>query len=151
MRDGVKFRGLLPGGASTDFLTEQHLDVRMDFTEVQKAGSRMGTGTMIIWTIRPVRSAWCGTWSISSRKSPAAGARPAGAGSIGQNGSWAQWKKDRGGPNTWRRLEFQTKFNAPGNTFCALAPGAMEPLQSALKYFRADFERHIHEHRCPWR
>jgi NADH-quinone oxidoreductase subunit F len=31
----------------------------------------------------------------------------------------------------------------PGNTFCALAPGAMEPLQSALKYFREDFERYI--------
>ena len=48
MRDGVRFRGLLPGGASTDFLVEQHLDVAMDFTEVQKAGSRMGTGTMIV-------------------------------------------------------------------------------------------------------
>ena len=48
MRDGLTFRGVLPGGASTDFLTEQHLDVPMDFTEVQKAGSRMGTGTMII-------------------------------------------------------------------------------------------------------
>jgi len=31
----------------------------------------------------------------------------------------------------------------PGNTFCALAPGAVEPLQSALKYFREDFERYI--------
>jgi NADH-quinone oxidoreductase subunit F len=35
-------------------------------------------------------------------------------------------------------------------TFCALAPGAMEPLQSALKYFREDFERHIRDRRCPW-
>ena len=33
----------------------------------------------------------------------------------------------------------------------ALAPGAAEPLQSGLKYFRDDFERHIHEKRCPWR
>jgi len=29
--------------------------------------------------------------------------------------------------------------------------GAAEPLQSALKYFREDFERHIREKRCPWR
>jgi len=48
MRDGVKLRGLLPGGASTDFLLEEHLDVKMDFDSVQKAGSRLGTGTMII-------------------------------------------------------------------------------------------------------
>ena len=36
-----------------------------------------------------------------------------------------------------------TRMLGPGNTFCALAPGAMEPLQSALKYFREDFERYI--------
>ncbi len=32
------------GGASTDFLVEQHLDVKMDFESLQKAGSRLGTG-----------------------------------------------------------------------------------------------------------
>jgi NADH-quinone oxidoreductase subunit F len=37
-----------------------------------------------------------------------------------------------------------------GRTFCALAPGAMEPLQSALKLFHEDFDRHIREKRCPW-
>ena len=39
----------------------------------------------------------------------------------------------------------------PGNTFCALAPGAVEPLQSALKYFREDFVRHIRDGHCPWK
>ncbi len=48
MKDGYKFRGLLPGGASTDFLVEEHLDVPMDFSSVSKVGSRMGTGTMIV-------------------------------------------------------------------------------------------------------
>ena len=42
MRDGLRFRGLLPGGASTDFLVEQHLDVPMDFTEVAKVGQPPG-------------------------------------------------------------------------------------------------------------
>ena len=39
---------MLPGGASTEFLLEEHLDVKMDFDSVQKAGSRLGTGTMIV-------------------------------------------------------------------------------------------------------
>jgi len=42
-------------------------------------------------------------------------------------------------------LELHTRLLGPGNTFCALAPGAMEPLQSALKYFREDFEVYIRE------
>jgi NADH-quinone oxidoreductase subunit F len=39
----------------------------------------------------------------------------------------------------------------PGNTFCALAPGAMEPLQSGLKYFMDDFIKHITDKKCPWK
>ena len=48
MRAGLRFRGVLPGGASSDFLVEKHLDVPMDFDSVRKAGSRLGTGTMIV-------------------------------------------------------------------------------------------------------
>ncbi|MFP5407519.1 MAG: NADH-ubiquinone oxidoreductase-F iron-sulfur binding region domain-containing protein, partial [Gammaproteobacteria bacterium] len=48
MREGYRFRGLLPGGASTEFIVEEHLDVAMDFDSVQAAGSRLGTGTMIV-------------------------------------------------------------------------------------------------------
>ena len=151
MRDGVKFRGLLPGGASTDFLVEQHLDVPMDFSEVQKAGSRMGTGTMIILDdqtcpVGMVRNleqffaqescGWCTPcWSGLSWTEKILGAI--------ENG--------QGRPEHLEKLAFQAKFMGPGNTFCALAPGAAEPLQSALKYFRDDFERHIRDKRCPWR
>jgi NADH-quinone oxidoreductase subunit F len=59
-------------------------------------------------------------------------------------------EEGHGEPGDLDKLELQTRFMAPGNTFCALAPGAAEPLQSALKYFREDFERHIREKRCPW-
>jgi NADH-quinone oxidoreductase subunit F len=48
-------------------------------------------------------------------------------------------------------LEHHTKYLGPGNTFCAFAPGAMEPLQSALKYFRDDFEKHIQDKQCTYR
>src|SRR6266496_6608195 len=48
MLDGLNCRGLLPGGASTDFIVEQDLDIAMDFSALRKVGSRMGTGTMIV-------------------------------------------------------------------------------------------------------
>jgi NADH-quinone oxidoreductase subunit F len=31
MDDGYAFRGLLPGGASSLFMREEHFDVKMDF------------------------------------------------------------------------------------------------------------------------
>jgi NADH-quinone oxidoreductase subunit F len=151
MREGLKFRGLLPGGASTDFLTEQHLDVRMDFTEVQKAGSRMGTGTMIVLDDHtcPVGMLW--NLEHFFAQESCGWCTPCWSGL-----NWAErilrsMEEGRGQTGDLDKLEFQTKFNASGHTFCALAPGAMEPLQSALKYFHQDFEQHISEHRCPWK
>ena len=48
MRDGLTFRGLLPGGASTDFLVREHLDLPMDFESIQQGRQPLGTGTMIV-------------------------------------------------------------------------------------------------------
>ena len=151
MLDGFRFRGLLPGGASTDFLVEQHLDTPMDFTEVQKAGSRMGTGTMIVLDDKtcPVGMTWNLTHFFAQES--CGWCTPCWSG-LG----WAErvlkaMEEGQGQPGDLEKLAFQTRFWAPGHTFCALAPGAAEPLQSALKYFREDFERHITEGRCPWR
>src|SRR5574340_1120836 len=151
MRDGLRFRGLLPGGASTDFLTEQHLDVPMDFTEVQKAGSRMGTGTMIV-----LDDQTCPVGMVSNLEHFFA-QESCGWGTPCWSGlGWVErilkaMEEGRGPPGDLDKLAFQTRFWGPGHTFCALAPGAAEPLQSALKYFRADFEQHINEKCCPWK
>src|SRR5262249_10305956 len=48
MQEGLQFRGALPGGASTDFLIAEHLDIKMDYGSVQAAGSRLGTGNVIV-------------------------------------------------------------------------------------------------------
>jgi len=150
MRDGLGFRGLLPGGASTDFLTEQHLDVPMDFTEVQKAGSRMGTGTMIVLDDRtcPVGMLW--NLEHFFAQESCGWCTPCWSGLAWVERILNAMEEGRGEPGDIEKLAFQTKFLAPGHTFCALAPGAAEPLQSALRYFREDFERHIREKRCPW-
>src|SRR5690625_7455876 len=52
-------------------------------------------------------------------------------------------EEGRGKMEDLRILEFQTRFLAPGNTFCALAPGAMETLQRALKYFNIALENYV--------
>ena len=151
MRDGVKFRGVLPGGASTDFLTEEHLDVKMDFTEVQKVGSRMGTGTMIVLDDQtcPVGMVW--NLEDFFAQESCGWCTPCWSGLRWAERILAAFEEGNGNEADLEKLEWITKFCAPGHTFCALAPGAAEPLQSALKYFRDDFLRHVREKRCPWR
>lgn len=145
MQDGLKLKGFLPGGASVDFLLPEHLDLAMDYETVEQAGSRMGTATMIILDDQtcPVKMVlnleqffsqescgWCTPcrdglpWVVNLLQGIIDG---------------------RGRPEDLNLLERQTRLMGPGNTFCALAPGAMGPLQSALKYFREDFEKYFQQ------
>ncbi|HVO60684.1 MAG TPA: NADH-ubiquinone oxidoreductase-F iron-sulfur binding region domain-containing protein, partial [Terriglobales bacterium] len=151
MRDGLKFRGLLPGGSSTPFIVEEHLDTPMDYTEMPKAGSRLGTGTMIVLDDHtcPVGMAWNMT-KFFARES-CGFCTPCWSGLGCAERILRSMEDGQGKPGDLDKLASQANMWSPGNTFCALAPGAADPLQTAMKYFRADFERHITEHRCPWR
>ncbi|MGH7781413.1 MAG: NADH-quinone oxidoreductase subunit NuoF [Candidatus Binataceae bacterium] len=151
MRDGLKFRGLLPGGASTDFLIEEHLDVPMDFDEVQKAGSRLGTGTMIVLDDKTCPVGMCQNLEHFFAQESCGWCTPCWSGLRFAASTLKAMEEGQGKPGDIEKLEYQAWFCAPGHTFCALAPGAVEPLQSAVKYYREDFERHIQEKRCPWR
>ena len=151
MRDGYEFRGVLPGGASTDFLVEKHFDVKMDFTNVQKAGSRLGTGTMIVLDDHTCPIGLVYNLEKFFARESCGWCTPCREGIPWIAETLEAIENGRGRPEDIDFLAEQTSQLAMGHTFCALAPGAMEPLQSALKYFREDFERHIKEHRCPWR
>ncbi len=150
MQDGVRFRGLLPGGASTDFLVEEHLDVKMDFTEVAKVGSRMGTGTMIILDNQTCPVGMVRNLEHFFAQESCGWCTPCWSGLNWAEKALTALEEGQGQPADLEHLSFICNLCAPGNTFCALAPGAVEPLQSALKYFREDFDRHIAEKRCPW-
>ena len=151
MLDGYKFKGLLPGGASTDFLVEEHLDVPMDFSSISKVGSRLGTGTMIVMDDKTCPVAFIHNLISFFSNESCGFCTPCREG--------LPWivkvlEKIEAGQGTSKDIEilkFHTKYLGPGNTFCALAPGAMEPLQSGLKYFAEDFERHLKDGKCPWK
>ncbi len=150
MCDGYRLKGFLPGGGSTDFLLPQHIDTPMDYDEIGKINSRMGTGTitvlddkfcpikMVLNLVKFFAQESCG-WCTPCRDGL----------------PWAvslleKIERGEGKTSDIEQLIDITRFAAPGNTFCALAPGAVEPLQSALKYFLVDFEQHITQGCCPY-
>jgi NADH-quinone oxidoreductase subunit F len=149
--DGYHLRGIIPGGASTDFLTETHLDIKMDFTNVRMAGSRLGTGTMIILDDKTCPVAFIHNMIRFFALESCGWCTPCREGLPWTQKILESFEKGEAKPSDLDILEFQTQYMGPGNTFCAHAPGAVEPLQSGLKYFRDDFLRHINEKRCPWR
>ncbi|HMK50788.1 MAG TPA: NADH-quinone oxidoreductase subunit NuoF [Thermodesulfovibrionales bacterium] len=151
MRDGFRLRGIIPGGASTDFLLEEHLDAKMDFDSLQKFGSRMGTGTMIILDDRTCPVGMVLNLERFFARESCGWCTPCREGLPWIVNMLEAIEDGRGLPEDIDVLQEQASLLGPGMTFCALAPGAMEPLQSALKHFRTDFDRHIIGQSCPWR
>ncbi len=152
MEDGYKLRGFLPGGGSTDFLTEAHLDLPMDYDVIGKAGSRMGTGTMIILDDHTCPVGMVKNLVEFFARESCGFCTPCRDGLPWSAQVLDDIESGNGLPEDMATLQKQARFiGAIGNTHCALAPGAMEPLNSAMKYFREDFERHIEGKHCPYR
>ncbi len=151
MRDGYRFRGVIPGGASTDFLTADHLDVKMDYDSIAKAGSRLGTGAMIVLDDKTCPVGFVHNLLAFFARESCGWCTPCREGLPWIRNMLNEIENGKGDPGDLDILAQQCKLLGPGNTYCALAPGAVEPLQSALKYFREDFERHIKEKQCPWK
>ncbi|HUJ19749.1 MAG TPA: NADH-quinone oxidoreductase subunit NuoF [Nitrospirota bacterium] len=151
MQDGYGFRCLLPGGASTEFLTRDHFDVKMDFDSVMKAGSRMGTGTMIVLDDRTCPIGALHNLSAFFARESCGWCTPCREGLPWVTNILEAVEQGKGEMEDLETLQSLGDSLWLGKTYCALAPGAMEPLRSGLTLFRDEFERHIREKRCSYR
>jgi NADH-quinone oxidoreductase subunit F len=150
MQDGYELKGFLPGGGSTDFLLPEHLDLVMDPGAVQKAGSRLGTSLIMVLDDKtcPVG---CVRNLIKFFAHESCGwCTPCRDGLPWVEHILNKMEEGRGEMKDIAILQEMTTYMGPGNTFCALAPGAAEPLQSALKHYRAEFEDHV-AHGCSYK
>jgi NADH-quinone oxidoreductase subunit F len=151
MQAGYALRGTIPGGASTDFLLPEHLDTPMDFDSVARAGSRMGTGTMTVLDDRTCPVGFVHSIISFFARESCGWCTPCREGLPWIKKMLHAIENGQGEAEDIEVLEQQCRLLGPGNTFCAFAPGAVEPLQSALKCFRDDFEQHIRDKKCPWK
>jgi NADH-quinone oxidoreductase subunit F len=149
MMSGYELRGLLPGGASTEFLLKEHFDVKMDFESVPKYGSRLGTGTIVVLDDKTCPVGMVHNLMVFFARESCGWCTPCREGLAWIREMLRAIEEGKGTAQDIEILQEHTWLLQMGHTFCALAPGAMEPLQSALKYFKEDFNRHIIEHRCP--
>lgn len=150
LHDGLQLRGVLPGGASTQFVTPEHLDVAMDFDSMAKVGSRLGTGTLIVLDDRTCPVGMLHNLEQFFAQESCGWCTPCRDGLPWVEQILRAIEDGRGEWHDLDTLETHAELLGPGHTFCALAPGAAEPLESALHHFRDDFEQHIRERRCPY-
>ena len=149
MLGGATLKAWTPGGSSTPMLTAEHLDVGLDFESVAAAGSLLGTGAIIV-----MDETDC-IVEAARRLVQFYAHESCGKCTPCREGTW--WvsrvlgRIEQGyGRREDLPLLDELGQNILFKAFCALADGAVSPIESSLKYFRDEYEAHIAERRCPF-
>jgi NADH-quinone oxidoreductase subunit F len=148
VRDGKRIKAWTPGGSSTPYLTADHLDVQMGFDEVAAVGSLLGTKAMIV-----LDETDC-IVEATLRFSQFYAHESCGKCTPCREGTWWVTRVLRRiEQGTGRTEDIDLIKDVAGNmlfkAFCALADGAVSPLDSSIKYFRDEYEEHVRLGRCP--
>ncbi|MCK6554793.1 NADH-quinone oxidoreductase subunit NuoF [Candidatus Binatia bacterium] len=146
---GRPIKAIVPGGVSMPVLTADKIDVRMDHDSLQKAGSLLGTGGIVVLddSVCVVRAA-----IVIARFF-----RHETCGQCTQcrEGTAFIYKLLKRIDHGDGRMEDLASIDRvcgymEGHTICALSDAAAWAAGNFMRRFRADFERHVHEGRCPW-
>jgi NADH-quinone oxidoreductase subunit F len=148
VRGGRRFKACLPGGASTPFLTAAHLDVALDFAPLEKVGSRFGTGGVTVFDDTTCMLAATLNLNRFFARESCGWCTPCRDGLYFVNWLLEKIERGEGTMEDIDTLRDQIR-NITGTSFCALAQGAVGPLEALLRLFGDEVEDHIKRGRCP--
>jgi NADH-quinone oxidoreductase subunit F len=149
VREGHQLKFWTPGGSSTPILTDEHLDVPLDFESVQSAGSLLGTRALQIFddTTCVVRAVL--RWTEFYKHESCGKCTPCREGTY-----WLVQVLDRlehgVGTEADLGLLLDQADNILGRAFCALGDGAAAPIQSSIQFFRDEYIAHLTNQGCPF-
>ena len=149
MRGGRRLKFWTAGGSSAGILTDQHLDVPLDFESVAAAGSQLGTRSVMIFDDTTCVVGAVLRWTEFYQHESCGKCTPCREGTF-----WLVRILDRleHGDGTEEDVEKLLDIcdNITGRAFCALGDSATPPVTSAVKYFRDEFMQHHKEGGCPF-
>ena len=148
IRDGKKFKAIQTGGPSGGFLPESLLDLKVDFDELTRAGSMMGSGGMIVMDENDCMVDAARYYVDFLAHESCGQCIPCREGLRQMLKVLKNMVAGEGREGDIGLLEELSELMESAS-MCALGQTAHNPVVSALKYFRSEFDAHIHEKRCP--
>jgi NADH-quinone oxidoreductase subunit F len=147
--NGRQLKGVIPGGMSMPILPAGQIDVPMANEFLRERKTMLGTGGIMVMddTCCMVRVAEIITYFF----------RDESCGQCTQCREGTGWlhkivsRIERGaGEKADLDVLLDVAAKMEGQTICAFADAAAWPVQGLLRHFRADFEEHVHQGRCPF-
>ena len=145
---GKKFKAVQTGGPSGGCIPEKLLDMKVDFDELTKVGSMMGSGAMIVMD-EDNCMVDIAKYFISFLEEESCGkCTPCREGVKRMKEILTDITEGKGKEGDIALLE-ELAAVVKDASLCGLGQSAPNPVLSTIRYFRDEFEAHIKDKRCP--
>jgi NADH:ubiquinone oxidoreductase subunit F (NADH-binding)/NAD-dependent dihydropyrimidine dehydrogenase PreA subunit len=146
--NGKKFKAVQTGGPSGGCIPEQYLNTPVDFDELTKLGSMMGSGGMIVMD-EDTCMVDVAKYFIEFLKGESCGkCVPCREGLTRMSEVLNKIVQGKGKREDINILEDLAAVLS-GGALCALGTSAANPVLSTLRYFRDEYIAHIEDKKCP--
>ncbi|MEW6535174.1 MAG: NADH-quinone oxidoreductase subunit NuoF [Candidatus Auribacterota bacterium] len=148
IKDGKKFKAVQTGGPSGGCLPESYLDTIVDYDSLNKAGSIMGSGGMIVLSEDDCMVDIAKFFLEFTQNESCGKCTPCREGT---KRMLEILEKITAGLGTMEDLD---KLERLGNvirkaSLCGLGQTAPNPVLSTLRHFRDEYETHVKDKKCP--
>lgn len=148
IRGDKKFKAVQTGGPSGGCIPEQYLDSLVDFDELTKLGSMMGSGGMIVMDEDTCMVDTARYFLDFLADESCGKCTPCREGIKQMLGILTDICEGRGKEGDIELLE-ELAAVVKDMSLCALGGTAPNPVLTTLRYFRDEYEAHIKQKRCP--
>jgi NADH-quinone oxidoreductase subunit F len=145
---GKKFKGVQTGGPSGGIIPEKYLDTPIDFDELTKLGSMVGSGGMVVMDEETCMVDTARYFIDFCCEESCGKCIPCREGLRVLREILTDICEGRGKEGDIEAIEEVAEVMADAS-LCALGKTAANPVLTTLKYFGDEYEAHIKEKRCP--
>ena len=148
IKDGRKFKAVQTGGPSGGFIPESLLDLPVDYEELTRVGSMMGSGGMVVTDENNCMVDMAKYFLAFTQAESCGKCVPCREGTKRMLDILEKITAGDGTEEDLLLLEELSNMVVE-SSLCALGGSAPNPVLTTLKYFREEYEAHVREKKCP--
>jgi NADH:ubiquinone oxidoreductase subunit F (NADH-binding)/(2Fe-2S) ferredoxin/Pyruvate/2-oxoacid:ferredoxin oxidoreductase delta subunit len=148
IREGKKFKAVQTGGPSGGFIPETLLDLPVDYEELTKVGSMMGSGGMLVTDENNCMVDMAKYFLSFTQDESCGKCIPCREGTKRMLDILDKITMGQGKEEDLTLLE-ELSSMVVESSLCALGGSAPNPVLTSLKYFREEYEAHVKDRKCP--
>jgi NADH-quinone oxidoreductase subunit F len=148
IRGGGEFKAVQTGGPSGGCIPKQFLDLPVDYDSLQSVGSIMGSGGMIVMDTTSCMVDVAKYFMTFLHDESCGKCTPCREGTKHLLEILTDFTSGNGTPEQILLMEELCSAMASAS-ICGLGQSAVNPVLSTLKYFREEYDAHIHHKKCP--